>query len=286
MKITRVSSSLGASVTGVDMANVSDDQFAEIEAALYEHQMLAFSGQHDLKPEEHSAFMQRFGELVIHAHADQYSDEHPEVCVLNSEKGGRADVWHTDVTYIEEPPIITCSRLVYGPEVGGETMFSSLYKAYDELSDPLREMLDGMTALHSSTIDPNMNYEHPAVAVHPKTNKRFIYLNRLFTTSLRQLKPAESAALLEYLYTFCEQPEFCTRHRWQPGDILMWDNRATLHYAVGDYDAPRMLHRCMVIGEKPVGNPPRWDRPAKMKSSSKAGMLARSGEARDAISTM
>lgn len=286
MKIQRVSSSLGATVSGFDMANVSDEQFIEIENALYEHQVLAFTGQHDLTPEAHAAFMRRFGELVVHAHADQYSDDLQEVCILNSEKGGRADVWHTDVTYIEEPPIITCSRLIYGPDVGGETMFSSLYKAYDELSTPLQEMLNGMTALHSSTIDPDMNYEHPAVVVHPKTGKRFIYLNRLFTTSLRQLKPAESAALLEYLYTFCEQPEFCTRHRWAPGDILMWDNRATLHYAVGDYDAPRMLHRCMVVGEKPVGNPPRWDKPDKMKSSSKAGMLARSGESRAAISTM
>jgi len=152
------------------------------------------------------------------------------------------------------------------------------------LSQPLRELLDGMTALHSSTIDPTLCYEHPAIAIHPKTGKRFIYLNRLFTTSLRQLKPEESHALLNYIYDFTEQPEFCTRHRWSAGDVVMWDNRATLHYAVGDYDEPRMLHRCMVHGVKPQGNPARWERPAKMRASSKAGMAARTGEPREAIS--
>lgn len=282
--ITRFSSSLGATVDNLDLATIDDDSFALVEQALYEHQVLVFPNQGHLQPEQQAAFVRRFGELVIHAHADQYSDELPEVCVLNSEKGGRADVWHADVTYIEKPPIITCSRHIYGPEVGGETMFASTYRAYDELSQPLRELLDGLTALHSSTIDPDLCYEHPAIAIHPKTGRRFIYLNRLFTTSLRQLKPAESHALLEYIYDFCEQPEFCTRHRWSPGDLLMWDNRATLHYAVGDYDEPRMLHRCMVHGIKPEGNAARWERPRKMKASSKAGMAARTGEPRHAIS--
>ena len=284
LQIKKISSSLGAKVSNVDLGNVDEATFKKIEQALYDHQMLVFSDQNDLTPEQHAAFMARFGDLEVHAHADKYSDELPQVCTLNSEKGGRADVWHADVTYIEKPPIITCSRLIYGPEVGGETIFANLYKAYDELSQPLRELLDGLSALHSSTIDPDMNYEHPAIVTHPHTGKRSIYLNRLFTTSLRQLAPTESRALLNYIYEFTEQPEFCTRHRWSEGDVVMWDNRCTLHYAVGDYDEPRMLHRCLVVGEKPVGEPPRWERPKKMKASSKAGMAARTGESRSSIS--
>ncbi len=284
LTIKRTSSSLGAVVNNVDLSTLDDATFSKIEAALYQHQVLVFPEQFNLDPKTQAAFVRRFGELVVHAHADQYSDELPEVCVLNSEAGGRADVWHADVTYIEEPPIITCSRFIYGPEVGGETMFASTYKAYEELSQPIRELLDGLTALHSSTIDPELCYEHPAVAVHPHTGKRFIYLNRLFTTSLRQLKPAESRYLLNYIYDYSEQPEFCTRHRWSEGDVVMWDNRATLHCAVGDYDEPRVLHRCMVMGEKPQGNQARWKRPSKMKASSQAGMEARTGESREAIS--
>jgi taurine dioxygenase len=283
LQINKISSSLGATISNIDLANVSEATFKDIEAALDEHLMLVFPNQVDLTPEAHAAFMARFGELVVHAHADKYSDDLPQVCLLNSEQGGRADVWHTDVTYIEKPPIITCSRLIYGPDVGGETLFANLYKAYNELSDPLREMLDGMTALHSSTINPNMNYEHPAITIHPHTGKRSIYLNRLFTTSLRQLAPTESRTLLNYIYEFTEQPEFCTRHRWSKGDVVMWDNRCTLHYAVGDYDEPRLLHRCLVMGEKPVGNTPRWGKPKKMKASSKAGMVSRTGESREAI---
>lgn len=284
MKVERISYSLGAKITGVDLTDLDDATFKDIEAALYENLMLVFPDQHQLDPAGHAAFMSRFGELVIHAHADQYSDELPQVCVLNSETGGRADVWHSDVTYIQKPPMITCPRLVYGPQVGGETMFANMYSAYEALSEPLREMLDGLSALHSSTIDANMVWEHPAVIEHHQTGKRALYVNRLFTTSLRQLKPSESRALLDYLFTHSEQPEFCTRHRWSPGDVVMWDNRAAIHYAVGDYDEPRMLHRCMVHGDQPVGNAPRWERPKKMRASSKAGLISRSGEPRDAIS--
>jgi taurine dioxygenase len=284
LKIERISHSLGARVSNVDLNHIDDATFELIREALYEHLMLVFPDQHDLEPEGHARFMARFGELVVHAHADQYSDALPQVCVLNSETGGRADVWHSDVTYIEKPPIITCPRLVYGPEVGGETMFANMYLAYEQLSQPLRELLDGLSALHSSTIDPDMCWEHPSIIDHHHTGKRALYVNRLFTTSLRQLRPEESRVLLDYLYQHSEQPEFGTRHRWSKGDVVMWDNRAALHYAVGDYDEPRMLHRCMVHGPAPRGNPPRWQRPAKMRASSRAGLIARSGESREAIS--
>jgi len=144
-------------------------------------------------------------------------------------------------------------------------------------------MLEGMTALHTSTIDSSICYEHPVIPVHHRTGKRYIYLNRLYTTSLRQLKPDASRVLLDYLYDHCEQPEFSMRCAWSKGDLMMWDDQAVIHYGVGDYDEPRMLHRCMAVGDPPTGDPPRWSRPPRMKASSKAGMEARTGEPREAI---
>lgn len=283
--VRRLSAACGGVVTGIDLANLDDQTFAFIRAALDEHLVLFFPEQHTLSPQSHAAFAKRFGELEVHPHADKYNDELPEVCVLNSERGGRADVWHTDVTYTEKPPIAACVRYMKGPDVGGDTQWANMYLAYEKLSQPMREMLDGMTALHSSTIDPSMNFEHPAIRVHPNTGKRSLYVNRLFTSSLRQLKPDESRALLNYLHDYQERPEFTCRWRWSPGDVAIWDNRCTLHYAINDYDSERELHRCIVLGDKPEGNAGRWTLPERQKAASSVGYASRTGEPRDWLQT-
>ena len=274
MTVERVSASGGAVIRGLDLREIDDDGFAAILDAWYEHLVLFFPGQ-QLDPWSQKALAERFGPLEIHPHADKYSDELPEVCILHSEKGGRADVWHTDVTYTPSPPIGVLVSYVMGPEVGGDTMWSNQYLAFEALSDPMRELLEGCSALHMSTIDHDINHEHAAVRVHPVTGRKSLYLNRLFTRGLRQLLPGESQAVLDHLLTWSERPEFAWRWSWTPGDVVLWDNRCTLHYAINDYTDERVLHRTMILGDPPVGPGPRWERPVPGVAASSVGYAYR-----------
>lgn len=274
---TPVAPSCGAVVRGVDLAELDEESFGELQELWMRYHVLFFPEQ-ELAPQQHRAFAGRFGPLEIHPHGAPLSPDLPDVMPLHSEKGGRADVWHTDVTYTPSPPIAAIVRYVDGPEVGGDTMWSNMHLAYEQLSDPMRDLVDGMTALHVSTLDDEINCEHPVVVVHPVTGRRSLYVNRLFTRGLRQLLPGESKALLDYLCGWCERPEITCRWSWSPGDVVMWDNRCVQHYAINDYDAERLLHRCMVLGDPPRGGSPRWDRPAPAKASSSVGYAARTGE--------
>ncbi len=267
LRIERVSAACGAAVRGVDLARVTAAELGLIREAWQEHLVLVFPEQ-SLEPSAHRAFAQRFGPLEIHPHITPIHPDLPEVCALHSERGGRADIWHTDVTYTESPPIAAIVRYVTGPEVGGDTLWSNMYLAYERLSQPMRELLEGLSAVHASTLDASLCHEHPVVRVHPETGRRSLFVNRLFTRGLRQLLPSESRALLEHLYAWCEQPEFTCRWSWRPGDVAMWDNRCTQHYAINDYAAERILHRCIVLGDSPVGNAPRWEPPEPLRSES------------------
>jgi taurine dioxygenase len=269
-EISPVSAACGAVVRGVDLRDLDDATFDAILRAWHEHLVLFFPGQ-EIDPEAHLAFARRFGPLEIHPHAHVYREDMPELTVLHSEQGGRADVWHTDVTYTPSPPIGVVVRFIKGPAVGGDTMWSNQYLAFESLSDPMRELLEGLSALHMSTIDQSINHEHPAVRVHPATGRKGLYLNRLFTRSLRQLLPGESGALLEHLLTWCERPEFTCRWRWTTGDVVMWDNRCTLHHAINDYTSERILHRAMILGDPPAGNRPRWSMPDPGVAASSVG---------------
>lgn len=270
LDVTPVSAACGAVVRGVDLRSLDDATFAELLDAWHRHLVLFFPDQ-ELDPVSQRDLARRFGPLEIHPHADKFSDELPEVCILHSDKGGRADVWHTDVTYTPSPPIAVMVRYVTGPEVGGDTMWSNQYLAYESLSEPVRELLEGVSALHMSTIDTGINHEHPAIRVHPATGQRSLYLNRLFTRSLRQLLPGESSALLAHLLAWAERPEFTCRWSWSPGDVVLWDNRCTLHFAINDYDAERILHRTMILGDPPEGPGPRWEQPAIGAAASSIG---------------
>ena len=270
LQIAPVSAACGAVVRGVDLRDIDDATFDAIERAWHEHLVLFFPGQ-DIDPESHRNLATRFGPLEIHPHADVYSEDLPELTVLHSDRGGRADVWHTDVTYTPSPPIGVLVRFIKGPDIGGDTMWSNQYLAFESLSDPMRELLEGLSALHMSTIDQSINHEHPVVRVHPATGRKSLYVNRLFTRGLRQLLPGESSALLDHLLTWCERPEFTCRWRWTPGDVVLWDNRCTLHHAINDYTAERVLHRAMILGDAPVGPTPRWDIPVPTVAASSVG---------------
>lgn len=267
LAIERISAACGAEVHGVDLSRVDAPTLEAIRQAWRDHQVLFFRDQ-ELTPASHKDFAERFGPLEIHPHAAPIDPAYPEVCLLHSERGGRADVWHSDVTYTASPPIAAIVRYVTGPAVGGDTLWSNSYLAYETLSDAMKALLEGSSALHASTLDAELCYEHPVVRVHPETGRKALFINRLFTTRLQQLLPGESRALLAHLYAWCERPEFTCRWSWRPGDVVMWDNRCVQHYAINDYRGERILHRCMVLGDAPVGPGPSWQIPDAPESES------------------
>lgn len=257
LQVDAIAGALGAEVRGVHLGSLSEAEFTAVHDTLLEHLVLFFPEQH-LTPDEHRAFALRFGEAEIHPFITKLDDDHPEIVVL--EGTARADVWHTDVTFSQEPPICSVLKAVTIPERGGDTMWTNQYLVYESLSAPMRDLLDGLTAVHHAQPfgHPEIQAVHPAVRVHPDTGRRSLYVNRTFTSHFVELSKGESRALLEYLYTFSEQPQFTCRYRWTPGAIGIWDNRVTQHHAIADYDDARRIERVTIVGDVPTGSPPRW----------------------------
>ncbi|MFL6117952.1 MAG: TauD/TfdA dioxygenase family protein [Catenulispora sp.] len=259
LDVRPVSGALGAEVRGIRLQDITDEEFEEIRALLLEHLVLFLPGQQDWEPESHIAFGRRFGELEVHAYLP-HLDGHPEVQIIDSEQDGKIPIWHTDMTYSPHPPVGTVLQIVRSPGTGGDTMWSNQYLAYESLSAPLRDLLDGLTAIHAIHI-PGLDSraEHPVVRVHPETGRKALFVNRAHTSHIVQLSRNESDALLQYLTEFATSPQFACRYRWQPGDVAIWDNRVTQHYAVDDYTERRTGHRVVILGDQPAGGEPRWD---------------------------
>jgi taurine dioxygenase len=259
LQVRPIGGALGVEVHGVDLGDLTDEVFAELHRLLLAHQVIFIVGQAGLSPEAHVAFGRRFGEVEIHPYLTKL-DGHPEIVVIDSEDGGKVDVWHTDMTFQQSPPLASILQLIECPDAGGDTMWANNYLAYEQLSAPLRDLVDGLTAVHVIRIGDQFSAraEHPVVRVHPETGRRALYVNRLFTSHIPQLSRNESDALLEYLFTFAESPQFTCRYRWRPGDVAVWDNRVTQHYAVNDYTGVRRGQRVTVLGDRPTGNPARW----------------------------
>jgi taurine dioxygenase len=259
-EVRPVSGALGAEVSGVPLGALSDQDFARIRDLLLEHLVLFFPDAAGLEPEAHEDFGRRFGEPEVHPFLPKLPG-HEHIVLLDSDQGAKADVWHTDVTFSPSPPIASILQIVRTPAAGGDTMWSNQHLAYESLSAPLRDLLDGLTAVHVFE-HPDGSFrseaEHPVVRTHPETGRRSLYVNRMFTRRIPQLAPAESSALLDLLFTHSEAPQRVCRFRWTEGAIAVWDNRATQHYAVNDYTGRRVGRRVTVLGDKPEGNPPRW----------------------------
>ncbi|MEU6129985.1 TauD/TfdA family dioxygenase [Saccharopolyspora sp. NPDC047091] len=260
LQVRPISGALGAEVRGIDLNDLSDETFAQVHALLLEHLVLFFPEAAGLGPQAHIDFGKRLGELEVHPFLPKL-DGHEEIVVLDSAQGAKADVWHTDVTFSPTPPVASILQIVQCPPFGGDTMWSNQHRAYESLSAPLRDMLDGLTAIHVFE-HPNGSFrseaEHPVVRVHPETGRRSLYVNRMFTRRIPQLTAAESDALLQHLYAVAEHPSNVCRFRWNAGAIAMWDNRATQHYAINDYADRRVGQRVTVLGDTPTGDTPRW----------------------------
>lgn len=246
--ISPISGSIGAGVTDIDLRSLDQSSFEAIHAEWLSHQVLFFPGQH-LTPNEQRDFAQWFGPLEVHPLTEKL-DGVPEVTVLHSERGGRADVWHTDVTFNDAPPIAAVLQQISGPEYGGDTMWANQYAAFEAMSPAMQDFLRGLTAIHTAWPQghPELKAERPVILRHPDSGQDALAVNRLFTTRIPQLAQSESDALLSHLFAWGDRPEFTCRWSWSPGDIVIWDNRCTRHYAIGDYDEERVMHRVTVLG--------------------------------------
>ncbi|MCD9875667.1 TauD/TfdA dioxygenase family protein [Streptomyces guryensis] len=259
-EVRPVSGALGAEVVGVPFGRMTEADHTAVRELLLTHLVLFFPDAEGLEPEAHKEFGRWFGELEIHPFLPKLPG-HEELVVLDSEEGAKADVWHTDVTFSASPPIASVLQIVECPPVGGDTMWSNQYLAYEAVSEPLRDLISGLTAVHVFE-HPGTSYraeaEHPVVRTHPETGRKSLYVNRLFTRRITQLAPEESELLLRYLFEVSESPQRVCRYRWRAGAIAMWDNRATQHYAVNDYMARRVGRRVTILGDKPEGEAARW----------------------------
>ncbi|MEM1333277.1 MAG: TauD/TfdA family dioxygenase [Actinomycetota bacterium] len=255
--VTRLSAALGAEITGIDLDAATVDDVARIRELLLEHLVLFFPGQ-SLTLDGHVALGRKFGQLEIHPNLPNPDEGHPEVVELKASWGGVADEWHTDVTFLPNPSVMSIMHMVTCPEVGGDTMWSNQYLAYEQLSAPLRDLVDGLHAVHDASPHghPEQSSLHPVVRVHPETGKRSLLVNEHFTRRLAELSHHESDALLEYLVRWTVREQFTVRYRWSPGTVAMWDNRCTQHFVVNDFEGERVIQRVTVLGDEvdgPVG---------------------------------
>ena len=272
--VSRLAGALGAEVRGPDVSNTTDADIEAIKSLLNEHMVLFFPEQSP-SVDAHVGFGRHFGDLEGHPNLKNAFLEHPEIFELAAEQGGVADEWHTDITFQERPALMSILHMVECPEVGGDTMWSSLYAAYDELSEPMREMCDGLTALHDALPHnhPEQMAVHPVVRIHPETGRRALYVNEHFTRRLVELNATESDVMLRYLTNWIQNPRFTVRYRWQPGTVAMWDNRCTQHFVLNDFEGQRVIQRVTVMGDRVEGvNAPRWEpwvRPGRRSATSR-----------------
>lgn len=274
LELRLLSGALGAEVVGIDLSQPMDDAaFAAVHAAFLDHIVLLFRDQ-DITPAQQIAFTRRFGPVEAHPLRSRRGLEtHPEILVLENrpgQRGARNDFWHSDISFGAEPPLGSVLRAVEVPEGYGDTMFCNMYAAYEALSPAFREMLDGLTAEHTAerlaarNRDADNNGQpitdvppavaHPVVRTHPESGRKALYVNPYFTQRFSGMRDDESRPLLDYLCTEAVRPENVYRHRWRKGDVLMWDNRCAMHYAVMDYDESmvRLMHRATAAGDTPV----------------------------------
>jgi len=264
--VQRLAGALGAEVTGVRLAEISQEEADAVRALLSHHKVLLFPGQH-LSPDQHVALGQKFGELEgAHPNLARPDAPDPHIFELKATQGGIADEWHTDLTFTEHPPLMSILNMVTCPDAGGDTMWTDLIAAYRDLSEPMQEMLDGLTALHDARPHGNRDAMaiHPVVRVHPETGEKALYVNEHFTRRIVEMNAFESEALLAFLTRWVQTPRFTVRLHWTEGAIGMWDNRVTQHFVINDFIGERVIQRVTVLGDDPQGvagedGPPRWE---------------------------
>jgi alpha-ketoglutarate-dependent taurine dioxygenase len=270
--VQKLGSRIGAQVDGARLdGDLATSAVDEIRAALLAHKVIFFRGQHHLDDAEQLAFAALLGTPIGHPAATALADNAPIITPINSEYG-KATRWHTDVTFAANYPATSVLRAVTLPSYGGSTLWANTAAAYEELPEPLKCLTENLWALHSNRYDyvkpepqtdvqkafrqvfekPDFRTEHPVVRVHPETGERTLLAGD-FVRNFVGLDGHESAMLFELLQRRITVPENTIRWSWEPGDVAIWDNRATQHRAIDDYDDQhRLMHRVTLIGDVPV----------------------------------
>ena len=280
----------GIDISGVDVGadlagTAGDNLFGEIKQAWLEAGGLMVIRAQDLSQEQHIDFSHRFGPLFHDPDQPPLQDTvsrylhpvHPQIYRVSNkvdakgEAQGRARAgtyWHSDVSFRDRPAAASLLYAIEIPSYGGDTIFTNMAAAYEALSDGMKAMLDGVNAVHDFAVAAATQYAkpiviekdfeganrcvHPVVRTHAETGRKSLYVNPGFTAHLDGFTPEESRPILDFLYRHATQPEFQYRHAWRPHDLLVWDNRALMHYAVSDYAEDRYMERTTVIGERPA----------------------------------
>ena len=264
-----LSGTLGVEIGGVDLSQSIENQvFAEVREAFHRHLVIVMRGQR-IEPEHLVAFTEKFGPAEPHPLGSRRGlDDHPHVMVLENKPGKpgpRNDFWHSDISFDDVPPLGSILYAIEVTEGRADTMFCNMYEAYEGLSAGLKSVLDGMTAQHSAeklvqevpnrlSVDVSPpSVTHPVVRTHPGTSRKALYVNPHYTLNFTGWTPEESQPLLDMLTARATRPENVFRHHWRAGDVLMWDNRCVMHYAVRDYDdtMPRLMYRTTAAGDRP-----------------------------------
>lgn len=267
-----MSPTIGAEISGVDLAQpLSDDAIAVVRRALLDWKVVFFRDQ-DITTEQHLDFGRRFGELEVHPFAPE-KPGYPEVLAITHSETvpGTENIWHSDVTWRLAPSLGSILHALEVPDIGGDTLFSDMYAAYDGLPERIKLQAEGRVARHDflgfrkglrkrgasdaeiAEFDATYpNPEHPVIRTHPETGRKAIYVNRAFAQEIVGMDEHESAELLRILYEQASYPEYQVRFTWQKHSIAFWDNRSCQHYAVSDYwPNRRAVERVTIIGDVP-----------------------------------
>jgi alpha-ketoglutarate-dependent taurine dioxygenase len=264
---------LGASVAETDIAQLDNRDFNRIHRALYAHAVLGIPGQ-SLSAGELTGFAQRFGATLPHVLTQYHHPKHPEVLVLsnafdNGEPRGLADTgsyWHSDYSYLAHPATVTVQYALEIPPEGGDTLFANMYEVYDALPEVLQQRIENLRAIHdygyrharlmeqadwlrplsASQLAATPRALHPVVRAHPETGRKALYVNPGYTVGFDGLEARASDALKEELFDYALRPEFHYHHRWAAGDVLLWDNRCTMHCATRGYTGNRTVYQIIV----------------------------------------
>lgn len=255
---------IGAEIFGVDLRQpLGNLAHAEIHDALMKHQVVFFRDQ-PIDHEAHKAFGRAFGNLAIHSGVKGL-DDHIEIVAIHADENSKfvaGEKWHSDLSCDLEPPMGSILYMHTLPEDGGDTLFASMYAAYDGLSEPMKAFLAPLTAVHDANpvykaIFPDVGkvypcHSHPVIRTHPVTGRKLLYVNSSYTTRINGLAQEESNAVLQFLYEHVKNANYHVRFRWQPHSIAFWDNRCTQHFAVWDYfPQTRSGFRVTVAGDRP-----------------------------------
>lgn len=276
IRVEPIAGALGAEIAGVNLADdLSNSQFDAIHDAFLKHHVIFFRDQHDLTPEAHKRFGQRFGSLNVHPYVSGM-DEHPEIMEIIKEPDEKVNFgggWHSDMSFLEKPALGSILHAIEVPPYGGDTLFANQVAAYEALSDGMKAMLDGLVAIHSASreysarghsaqarksmdaqvADDAPEFEHPVVRTHPETGRKGLYVNPAFTLRLKDMTKRESKPLLQFLFDHSRDERFTCRFRWSDGAVAFWDNRCVWHYALNDYHGHRRhMRRVTVNGDRPV----------------------------------